>query len=140
MTAPSPEDAPQTEAASSYRVRVVAPPDYFPAAPAKSATVAADYYFVQSLVRAQLRLSLMVAVGFIVLLVGIALIVAFWPEIRELRLFHIPLAWVVLGVGVYPILMLAAVLFTRGASKNERLYSDLVKDIAKDDPQNPVQR
>ena len=124
---PEPHDAPETVAASSYRVRVVAPADYFPATAPKAKTGADEAYFVRSLVRAQLRLALMVAGGFVVILVGIALIVAFWPEIRELTLFHIPLSWLVLGVGVYPILMFAAVLFSRGATKNERMYRDLVK-------------
>lgn len=126
-SAEEPQGAPENGAASSYRVRVVAPPDYFPASTTPAKSPAADAYFVQSLVRAQLRLSLMVAAGFIVILVGIALIVAFWPEIRELQLFDVPLSWLILGVGVYPILLFAAALYARGAAKNEKMYRDLVK-------------
>ena len=107
------------------RVRVVAPAGSPLRSPGPSTHGPAGDFYVRALVRSQLRLALSVAFGFLVLLVGLAVLVATWPQIHEIRLATIPLPWLILGVGVYPILMFGAFLFNRAAARNEDRYRDI---------------
>ncbi|WP_417234528.1 hypothetical protein [Arthrobacter sp.] len=85
---------------------------------------AAEFY-VASLIRSQLRLSLSVAVGFLLLLLCLAVMVATWPQIHEIRILTIPLPWIVLGIGVYPIILLGAFLYNRVSARYEQRYRDV---------------
>lgn len=111
------------------RVRVVAPAEAVLRPPRRdSADPAADPvgdFYVRSLIRSQLRLALSVALGFLLLLVGLAVLVGTWPQIHESRLATVPLPWLVLGLGVYPIILLGAFLFNRAATRNEDRYRDV---------------
>lgn len=84
--------------------------------------------FIRSLVRSQLRLALVVACGFLLILGAFALLLAFGPGVAETKVLGVPLDWVLLGVGVYPVVGLSAWLFTRAAARNEARYRDLVED------------
>jgi hypothetical protein len=88
---------------------------------------AADAFYVHSLIRSQLRLSMSVALGFLLLLVGLAVIGSTWPQIHEIRLATIPLPWWLLGVAVYPMILLSAFLFNRAAARNEAKYRSIVE-------------
>ena len=68
-----------------------------------------------------------VALGFLLLLVGLAVMVFTWPQINDIRLATIPLPWWLLGVGVYPLIMLCAFLFNRAAARNEAKYRSIAK-------------
>jgi hypothetical protein len=107
------------------RVRVVAPAGSPLRAPAPADHDPAGDFYVRSLVRSQLKLALSVALGFLLLLVGLAVLVAAWPQIHDIRLATIPLPWLILGAGVYPIMMLGAFLFNRAAARNEDRYRDI---------------
>lgn len=85
---------------------------------------AAEFY-VRSLIRSQLRLSLSVALGFLLLLLCLAVVVAAWPQIHAIRILTIPLPWIVLGVGVYPIILLGAFLYNRASARYEARYRDV---------------
>ena len=108
------------------RVRVTAPAGALPPPRTKAPDPAANFY-VRSLVRSQLRLALSVALGFLVVLVGLALLLALWPDIHRLRLFTVPLPWIALGIGVYPLLLVTAVLFNRAAARNEARYREIAR-------------
>ncbi|WP_309080249.1 hypothetical protein [Zhihengliuella sp.] len=82
-------------------------------------------FYLRSLIRSQLRLSLSVAAGFTVLLLVIAVLIAFWPQIHEIRVGTVPIAWLLLGAGIYPIILAAAALYNRACTRNERRYRDL---------------
>ncbi len=84
--------------------------------------------FIRSLVRSQLRLALVVACGFLLILAAFALLLAFGPGEAETKVLGVPLDWLLLGVGVYPVVGLSAWLFTRAAARNEARYRDLVED------------
>lgn len=86
----------------------------------------ADFY-VRTLIRSQLRLALSVALGFLVLLVCLAVLIVSWPQIHDIRLATVPLPWLVLGVGVYPLILLGAFLFNRAAARNESRYRDVTR-------------
>lgn len=120
------------------RVRVTAPRQSATAAPAAPGRspypreVAEDSdagrIFIRSLIRSQLRLALVVACGFLVILAVIALFLVYGPGVAETRIFGIPLDWLVLGAGIYPVIGLSAWLYNRAAARNEARYRDLVED------------
>jgi hypothetical protein len=84
--------------------------------------------YVRSLIRSQLRIALLAAAVFAVLLGAAMIVPALVPEVRELAVAGIPLVWIVLGAGIYPIVLLVAWLFTRAADRNERRYRSLAED------------
>jgi hypothetical protein len=82
--------------------------------------------YVQSLIRAQLRLA-----GYVVLLLAATLgllPVAFRVlPVGRLHLLGVPLPWLLLGVAVYPWLLWLARWYVRRAERNEDAFEDLVK-------------
>ena len=84
--------------------------------------------FIRSLIRTQLRLALVVACGFLVILAVLALFLVYGPGVAETRIAGIPLDWLVLGAGIYPVIGLSAWLYNRAAARNEARYRDLVED------------
>ena len=116
MTAPPP------------RVRITAPrsgrrPTVSVPGPGDPSTV-----YVRSLIRSQLRVALVAAGSFALALAGITAALALVPEVREFTVAGIPVAWFVLGVGVYPIVLLVAVVVVRAAERNEARYRSLAED------------
>jgi hypothetical protein len=89
-------------------------------------TIVGEVY-TRSLVRLQLRLALGVCLIFAVLLGGLPLLFALQPRLTTVHAFGLPLPWLLLGVLVYPALVLAAWFFVRQAERNERDFSDLVQ-------------
>jgi hypothetical protein len=83
--------------------------------------------YVASLVRTQLRLALTVCTVFGCLLGGLPLLFALQPELREVRVLGVPLAWVLLGAVVYPVLIFSGWLYVRQAERNERDFAELVE-------------
>ncbi|WP_120519679.1 hypothetical protein [Arthrobacter celericrescens] len=84
--------------------------------------------YVRSLIRSQLRLAIAVAAGFLLVLAACGLMVALVPEIAVLRLLGVPLNWLLLGAGLYPVIGLAAWLYNRSAARNEARYRELVDE------------
>lgn len=83
---------------------------------------------VDSLIRAQLRLSLVVGAGFLILLGAVPAALALFPELSSIALWGIPLPWLLLGVGLYPLICLCAWLYTRAAKRDEDAFRRLVSD------------
>ncbi|HEX9088721.1 MAG TPA: hypothetical protein VF867_14480 [Arthrobacter sp.] len=122
------------------RVRVTAPRSITPGTTAlQSARSAADsrdaaeesdagQVFVRSLIRTQLRLGVVVAAGFLLILVAFPLMLGLVPGLAESTIAGLPFDWVLLGVGIYPVVGLSAWLFIRTAARNEARYRDLVGD------------
>ena len=82
---------------------------------------------VRSLVRAQLLLALRLLAVLVVLLGGLPLLFALVPATRSLEVLGLPLPWLVLGVLVYPVLLLGALLHLRLAERHERDFTELVE-------------
>lgn len=114
-------------APTGNRVRVSAPAGTMLNIARRSAPAEADTFYVQSLIRSQLRLAVSVALGFLLLLVGLAVMIVAWPQINNIRFATIPLPWWLLGVGVYPLIMLCALLFNKAAARNEAAYRSIAK-------------
>lgn len=84
--------------------------------------------YVRSLIRSQLRVAVVAAGSFAIVLAAITAALAFVPPVREFTVEGIPIAWIVLGVGVYPLVLLVAVTVVRAAERNEDRYRSLAED------------
>jgi hypothetical protein len=82
--------------------------------------------YVQSLVRAQLRLAGYVVV-LLVVSIGLLPVVFRLLPLDHVHVLGVPLPWLVLGVLVYPWLLLLAVWYVRRAEHNEAAFVDLVE-------------
>ena len=101
--------------------------------------------YVRSLVRDQLRLSLGLLAVLVVVLGGLPAAFALAPGLRTDEVFGIRLAWLLLGVVAYPLLVGAAWFHVRHAERVERDFTDLLNDAPTDDgsadgPQHGPQR
>ena len=88
----------------------------------------AGQVFVRSLIHSQLRLAVVVAVGFLLILVAFPLMLGLVPGLAESTIVGLPFDWVLLGAGIYPVIGLSAWLYIRTAARNEARYRDLVGD------------
>jgi putative solute:sodium symporter small subunit len=117
------------------RVRVTAPRAGSAAASARLATHAGTDaptsdiagVYVRSLIRSQLRLAIVFAVGFVVATAVFVLAIAFVPELDTTFVFGVPVSWLLLGVGVYPLAITIGGLYVRAASRNEARYRSLTE-------------
>ena len=122
------------------RIRVTAPRTILPgsgallaarsAADSRDAAEESDagQVFVRSLIRSQLRLAVVVAAGFLLILVAFPLMLGLVPGLAESTIVGLPFDWVLLGAGIYPVIGLSAWLYIRTAARNEARYRDLVGD------------
>lgn len=117
------------------RVRVTAPRQSATAAHGRSPSPRefaedsdAGRVFVRSLIRSQLRLAVVVACGFLIILAVFAVILVYGPGVAETHVLGVRLDWLVLGAGIYPVIGLSAWLYNRAAARNEARYRDLVED------------
>ena len=112
------------------RVRVTGPPRRRPHVQRPvdlEAGSALSEVYLDSLLAAQLRLA-----GRILLLLGLAvgslpLVFFVLPGLAEAQLVGIPLSWLVLGLGVYPLLILLGWRYVVRAERNERDFVDLTR-------------
>ena len=82
---------------------------------------------VRSLVRTQLVLALKLLSVLAILLGGLPLLFALAPRTRDVDVLGLPLPWLVLGVLVYPALVLGGLVHVRLAERNERDFTELVE-------------
>jgi hypothetical protein len=81
---------------------------------------------VRSLTRAQLGLSLMCLALAVVVVASLPLLAALWPGARRVTVAGLPLTLIVLGAGIYPVLMAIGWFYHRQASQLEARFIDLV--------------
>ncbi|HZV48373.1 MAG TPA: hypothetical protein VFD49_01215 [Candidatus Dormibacteraeota bacterium] len=83
--------------------------------------------FLSALLRRQLSLSLRVAVTLLVML-GLQPLVAWLvPAYASTDVLSIPLPWLVLGVGSYPVLIALGAYYVRHAERVDDEFSDLMR-------------
>lgn len=97
-----------------------------PASPAE-ATDVHDVY-VRSLIRSQLRLALVCAAGFVAATVLFVLAIVWAPALDETFLAGVPVSWLLLAGGVYPLALTIAALYVRAAARNEARYRSLAEE------------
>jgi hypothetical protein len=83
--------------------------------------------YMRSLVRSQRRLALLVCSLTALLLAGTALLGAVAPGFARIHVLGISLPWLVLGVLVYPVMIVLAIYAIRHAERNERDFTHLVQ-------------
>ena len=83
--------------------------------------------YLAGLMRAQLRLSLLVLGTGAVALGGLPALMLLIPTTRDLSFWAIPFPWLTLGVLVYPVLAILARWYVRGAERIELEFSDVVE-------------
>jgi hypothetical protein len=81
--------------------------------------------YVQSLMRAQLRLAAYVVIALTVTLGALPLTFRLLP-VGRVHLLGVPLTWLLLGVAVYPWLLVLGWWYVRRAERNEAAFEDLV--------------
>lgn len=135
--APDPrEPAGERSDAPPARVRVTASSAGSAAASARPALITGSDaptsdiagVYVRSLIRSQLRLGIVFAVGFAVATALFVMAIAFVPELDATFVLGVPLSWLLLGVGVYPLAITVGSLYVRAASRNEARYRSLTED------------
>ena len=67
--------------------------------------------FLHSLMRKQLRLSVVCASAFLVVLLGLPLANYFFPDLMATQVFGFTLTWLILGIGFFPVVWLIAWIF-----------------------------
>lgn len=110
---------------ASRRVRVTGGPSPRPTARSGIPIDEADAVFARALRRAQLRLALGVVAGFVVVMAALALGLALVPELDTATFGGIPLSWLLHAFAFYPVIVVFALIYQRGAARNERRYRQL---------------
>jgi hypothetical protein len=82
--------------------------------------------YMRSLMRSQLRLALGVTTMLAASVGSLPLVFEIAPGVRRAHLFGLPVPWLVLGVGVYPVLIALAWFYIRRAERNEAAFNDMV--------------
>jgi hypothetical protein len=83
--------------------------------------------YMSTFLRAQLRLALLVLVALLLLVGGVPLAYWLFPELNDVEVLGMPLAWAILGFAVYPLLVGLGWVYVRAAERNERDFADMVE-------------
>jgi len=112
------------------RVRVTAPRHTDDAGPPTTGPIGGDpgAFYIRSLIRSQLRAAIVCATAFIAVLIGVPLVFTLVPGLDAARVAGVPVSWIVLGAGLFPVLIAIAALYVRIASRNESRYRSLADD------------
>ena len=81
--------------------------------------------YVRSLIRSQLRIGLVFAAGFAVATALFAIALALTPALDVWTIAGVPVSWLLLAVGVYPLALTVAAIYVRAANRNEARYRSL---------------
>lgn len=84
--------------------------------------------YMRSLLREQLRLALRILVVLALTAGALPLLFHLAPGLADVRLLGVPLAWLLLGVLVYPWLIVLGWVYVRQAEANERDFAALVDE------------
>jgi hypothetical protein len=86
---------------------------------------------VRSLTRAQLGLSLMCLAIALAVIASLPVIMALLPSARRMTVAGLPLTLVILGAGIFPVLMAVGWFYVRQASQLEARFIDLVDPVGR---------
>ncbi len=133
MTRPRPDPHPESRADPPQRVVVTSPRmraslrQHQHAAHEIGEQTPLGQVYMASLIKAQLRLAVLVLGVVGALLLGLPLLFATVPALGTVRTLGLPLPWLLLGVVVHPALIAAAWFYVRQAERNEREFAELVE-------------
>lgn len=84
--------------------------------------------YVSSLLRDQLALAVRILLTLALCLVPLPLLFHLTPGLAGVRLLGIPVPWLLLGVLVYPLLVLLGWAYVRRAERIEQAFAELVRE------------
>jgi len=82
---------------------------------------------IRDLVKHQLRTAIGLSVVVLLLLGSLPLAFYLWPGFAALRVVGVPLAWLLLGLLPFPLLLLAGLTYNRLAERHERDFVDMIE-------------
>lgn len=88
----------------------------------------ADTVFLNGLIRAQLRLAAGCLAGFLLVGLVLTLMILVIANTADPALLGVPLSWLLQAYAYYPIILIFAIVYARGAVRNERRYRALADD------------
>jgi putative solute:sodium symporter small subunit len=83
--------------------------------------------YLSALMRRQLRLSVITVAIFVTALAVQPLVSWLWPGFADIRFLDIPLTWLLLGLGSYPLMILLALYYTRRAEDIDDEFTEILK-------------
>jgi hypothetical protein len=130
MTEPAPE-----------RVRVTGPPQRAGLRRARTSEIddqtLLGSVLVGSLIRSQLRLAMLTLLPLLAFALGVPLAFHLAPGLADVRLFGVPLSWLVLCGLVYLLLFLLGRSYVRRAERNEQDFAELVDSAERPSTERP---
>jgi len=84
--------------------------------------------YLGSLLREQLSLALRIIALLVICIGSLPLVFHVAPGLTDVHLFGLPLPWLLLGVVVYPLLLLLGWRYVVRAERNERDFADLLSE------------
>jgi hypothetical protein len=85
--------------------------------------------YLGSLLREQMWLALRIVALLAVTIGSLPLVFHLAPRLTDVVLLGMPLSWLLLGVVVYPVLVLLGWRYVRSAERNERDFADLMSEV-----------
>lgn len=85
----------------------------------------ASAVYIRTLMRAQLRLAITLAVAFLLTLAAFSVAIAIIPVLHVESVFGVPWSWALQAYGMYPLVVIFAAIYVRAAGRNERRYRSL---------------
>lgn len=85
--------------------------------------------YVRSLLREQLWLAARILTLLLVLVGSLPLVFHLFPGLTDVHALGLPLPWLLLGVVVYPLLVLLGWRYVRRAERNEDAFTDLMQEV-----------
>lgn len=83
--------------------------------------------FLRALLRTQLRLALGVLTALALAVGTLPILFRLFPEVANVRVLGMPLAWSVLGFGVYPVILGLGYVYVRTAERNEDAFAAVIE-------------
>lgn len=96
-----------------------APVDRDPRIPDASAV------YLRTLVRAQLKLAIVIGVSFAASLAAASFAIATIPVLQVATIVGVPWSWALQAYGIYPLVAVFAFVYVRAAGRNEQRYRSL---------------
>ena len=85
--------------------------------------------YLGSLLREQMWLALRIVALLLAAIGSLPLVFYLLPGLTDVDVFGMPLSWLLLGVVVYPVLVLLGWRYVRSAERNERDFADLLSEV-----------
>lgn len=82
--------------------------------------------YMSGLLRSQLRPGLVVLGLLVLVLGGLPALFVAAPALTTVRVGVVPLPWLLLGIGVYPLMLALAWWHVRSAERTERAFTDIL--------------